>query len=196
MSESLLENANVTTQRGLLASSSPESAAWLAALSVSTFGNLLDDASLRISVHLRLGARICTEHKCVCGDMVDQRGHHGLSCKKSRERQGCHSALNESIQRALGFAKVTSILEPPSLENVNVITQARLLASSSTGSAAWLAALPASTFGKLLDYALLHILVGLRLNARICAEHKRVRGGISGDVPVKRAEEDRVAIAR
>ena len=115
-SESLLENANVITQARLLASSSTESAAWLAALPVSTFGNLLDDASLRISVGLRLGARICTEHKCVCGGMVDQWGHHGLSCKKSRGRQGRHSALNESIERALGSAKVTSILEPPGLD--------------------------------------------------------------------------------
>ena len=114
--ESLLANVNVITQARLLASSSTESAAWLAALPVSTFGNLLDDASLRISVGLRLGARICTEHKCVCGSMVDQWGHHGLSCKKSRGRQGRHSALNESIQRALGSAKVTSILEPPGLD--------------------------------------------------------------------------------
>ena len=58
-SESLLENANVITQARLLASSSTESAAWLAALPVSTFGNLLDDPSLRISVHLRLGASTC-----------------------------------------------------------------------------------------------------------------------------------------
>ena len=65
---------------------------------MSALKNLLDDASLRISVGL------------------DQWGHHGLSCKKSRGRQGRHSALNESIQRALGSAKVTSILEPPGLD--------------------------------------------------------------------------------
>ena len=64
-SESLLDNANVITQARLLAASSTESAAWLAALPVSMFGNLLDDASLRISVGLRLGASICSEHKCV-----------------------------------------------------------------------------------------------------------------------------------
>ena len=115
-SESLLDNANVITQARLLAASSTESAAWLAALPVSMFANLLDDASLRISVGLRLGVSICSEHKCVCGGMVDQWGHHGLACKKSRGRQGRHSALNESIQRALGSAKVTSVLEPPGLD--------------------------------------------------------------------------------
>ena len=44
--QSLLENAYVIILARLLASSSTESAAWLAALPVSTFGNLLDDASL------------------------------------------------------------------------------------------------------------------------------------------------------
>ena len=111
-SESLLDNANVIKQARLLGASSTESAAWLAALPVSTFGNLVDDASLPISVGLRLGASICSEHRCVCGGMVD----HGLACKKSRGRQGRHSALNESIQRALGSAKVTSVLEPPGLD--------------------------------------------------------------------------------
>ena len=81
----LLENANVITQARLLASSNTESAAWLIALPVSTFGNLLDDATLRISVGLRLGARICTEHKCIGGGKVDQWGHHELSCKKPEE---------------------------------------------------------------------------------------------------------------
>ena len=73
-SESLLDNANVITQVRLLAASSTESAAFLAALPVSTFGNLLDDASLCISVGLRLGASICSELKCVCGGMVDKWG--------------------------------------------------------------------------------------------------------------------------
>ena len=81
-------NANVITQARLLASSSTEAAAWLAARPVSTFGKLLDDASLRISVGLRLGARICTAHKCVCGGMRNQWDPHGLSCKQSRGRQG------------------------------------------------------------------------------------------------------------
>ena len=49
-------------------------------------------------------------------NMMDQWGHHGLACKKSRGRQGRHSALNESIQRALRSAKVASVLEPPGLD--------------------------------------------------------------------------------
>ena len=79
---SILENADVISQARLLAASSMESAAWLSALPVATLGNLLDDASLRIAVALRLGAVVCTEHVCVCGQRVDKFGHHGLSCKK------------------------------------------------------------------------------------------------------------------
>ena len=80
------------------------------------------------------------------------------------------------------------------LENASVITQARLLASSSM-----LAALPVSTFENLLDDASLCISVGLRLDYRICMEHNVEVWWISGvitDFPVKRAEEDMVAIAR
>ena len=90
-----------------------ESVAWLSALPVATICNLLDDSSLRIAVGLRLGAVICTEHLCICGQNVDKCGHHGLSCKKSR---GWHSSLNDAVQRSLGSAHVTSVLEPVGLD--------------------------------------------------------------------------------
>ena len=85
-------------------------------LLVATLGNLLDDALLRIAVGLRLGAVVCTEHICICGQKVDKYGHHGLSCKKSRGRFARHCSLNEAIQRSLGSAHVTSVLEPVGLD--------------------------------------------------------------------------------
>ena len=93
--ESILEKADVISLSRLLAASSTESAAWLSALPVATIGNLLDDSSLRISVGLRLGATICTEHTFVCGEKVDKFDHHGLLCKKSRGRFARHSSLND-----------------------------------------------------------------------------------------------------
>ena len=114
--ESILEKADVISRSRLLAASSKESAAWLSALPVATLGNMLDDASLRIAVGLRLGAVVCTEHSCICGQNVDKYGHHGLSCKKSRGRFARHCALNDAIQRSLGSAKVTSVLEPAGLD--------------------------------------------------------------------------------
>ena len=83
--ESLLENADVISRSRLLATSSSESAAWLSALPVATLGNLLDDSSLRVAVGLRLGAVVCTEHKCICGQSVDKYGHHGLSWHQGPE---------------------------------------------------------------------------------------------------------------
>ena len=114
--ESILENADVISRSRLLAASSTESAAWLSALPVATIGNLLDDSSLRIAVGLRLGAAICTEHTCICGQQVDKYGHHGLACKKSRGRFARHSSLNDAIQRSLGSAHITSVLEPVGLD--------------------------------------------------------------------------------
>ena len=31
----------------------------------------------------RLGASLCEPHQCTCGNMVNTRGNHGLSCKRS-----------------------------------------------------------------------------------------------------------------
>ena len=47
---------------------------------------------------------------------MDKFGHHGLSCKKSRGRHARHNSLNNAVQRALGSAHVTSVLEPVGLD--------------------------------------------------------------------------------
>ena len=47
---------------------------------------------------------------------MDKYGHHGLSCKKSRGRRARHCSLNDAIQRSLGSAHVTSVLEPVGLD--------------------------------------------------------------------------------
>ena len=52
----------------------------------------------------------------MCGQNVDKHGCHGLSCKKSRGRFARHCALNDAIQRSLGSAQVTSVLEPAGLD--------------------------------------------------------------------------------
>ena len=93
-----------------------KSATCLSALPVATISNLLDDSALRIEVGLRLEAVICTEHLCICGQNVDRYGHHGLSCEKIRGRHARNSSLNDAVQRSLGSAHVTSVLEPVGLD--------------------------------------------------------------------------------
>ncbi|XP_055347966.1 uncharacterized protein LOC129595079 [Paramacrobiotus metropolitanus] len=95
--------------------SSKENGAWLEALPAASLGNFLNDTTLRIAVGLRLGVPITTPHRCNCGEWVDSRGYHGLSCKKSRGRKSRHSCLNATLKRAFASAGIETELEPPGI---------------------------------------------------------------------------------
>ncbi|CAG9131822.1 unnamed protein product [Plutella xylostella] len=101
------------------ASSKPESGSWLHALPSPQMGTLLDDDSLRIAVALRLGCDICEQHHCICGALVDSRGHHGLSYPKCAGRFPRHHALNDLIKRAMVMANIPCVLEPPGLSRTD-----------------------------------------------------------------------------
>ena len=75
----------------------------------------MDNESIRASVALRLGAKICEPHRCPCGEQVDIRGLHGLTCKRAAGRLSRHNYLNDLIWRALIKAGIPSIKEPSSL---------------------------------------------------------------------------------
>ena len=99
-----------------LAASCKESGAWLNALPVTSLGLRMDDATMRISMGLRLGLPLCQSHTCQhCGAEVSQFATHGLSCRKSAERHHRHSAVNDIICRALVAAHLPSRLEPSGL---------------------------------------------------------------------------------
>lgn len=97
----------------LLAASQEESGLWLSTLRSTSLGLCLDNDSLRISVALRIGAKICHPHTCICGKEVDAFGHHGLSCSKCAGRHPRHHVMNETIRRGLVSAGIPAILEPP-----------------------------------------------------------------------------------
>ena len=79
--EEVLQSAQDQAGRArLLAVAAPHSGDFLHALPCSSVGTRLDDTSLRIAVSLRLGASICAPHTCVCGQLVDSSGVHGLAC--------------------------------------------------------------------------------------------------------------------
>ena len=77
---------NQVDRARLIAVSAPHAGDWLKAIPISAFGLRLDDDSKRIAVGLRLGLPLCSSHSCLCGEQVDSRGIHGLSCRTSAGR--------------------------------------------------------------------------------------------------------------
>ncbi|GAU99787.1 hypothetical protein RvY_10738 [Ramazzottius varieornatus] len=60
----------------------------------------------------RLGVRLCCPHACRCGSNVDEYGQHGMYCRCSGGRYSPHSALSESLKRALTSTQTPAIREP------------------------------------------------------------------------------------
>ena len=58
---------------------------------------------------------MCEPHRCTCGEEVDPRGHHSLSCKRSSGRSSRHLNLNDIVWRALARADIPSVKEPSGL---------------------------------------------------------------------------------
>ena len=108
------------TRARLLATSAPHSGDWLLAIPISLCGGLrLDDEAIRIAVGLRLGCKIGEPHYCVCGELVDARESHSLSCKHRLERLARHHSINDLIHRALIRANIPSIKEPKGLLRID-----------------------------------------------------------------------------
>ena len=99
----------------LLALCSPRSGDWLKALPLSSCGLRLDDDTIRVTIGLHLGARLCEPHGCPCGSQVDSKGLHGLSCKRSAGRTSRHNFINDVLWRAITKAGVPAIKEPAGL---------------------------------------------------------------------------------
>lgn len=99
----------------LLASCSPGSGDWLHALPLSSVGLKLDNATVRISAGLRLGAPVVRSHTCVCGSTVTVDGHHGLSCRHGSGRHSRHDQINDLLYRAFASAGTLATREPQSL---------------------------------------------------------------------------------
>src|SRR6201995_3381441 len=64
---------------------------------------------------LRLGCSLFTAHSCICGDLVDARGTHGLACRRNKGRIIRHCLLNDVVQRSLTKAGFPAIKEPSGL---------------------------------------------------------------------------------
>ena len=112
LAERLKEEADQISRARLLAAAERESGLWLQVLPSASLGTLLDSETFRVAVALRVGAAVCELHTCRCGQRMDVRGLHGLSCRFSAGRHPRHAALNDVVRRALKSAGIPSIMEP------------------------------------------------------------------------------------
>ncbi len=110
--DELLSSSGPTDRARLLSSSTQPSSKWLQAVPSQQLGLLLDNDSARVAVALRLGNNVCEPHRCICGEMVDPKGYHALSCNKTSGKYVCHSTINKTFSMAFSSAQVPNRLEP------------------------------------------------------------------------------------
>ena len=108
----LITHLDAENVERLSAYQDPFGSAWLNVVSNKNLGSTLTDQQLRISLSLRLGAKICEKHTCRCGKRVEENGHHSLSCARSAGRFSRHHNLNTLMKQSLSSIKVPSILVP------------------------------------------------------------------------------------
>lgn len=111
-----MNESNQLDRARLLAAAAPHTGAWLSAIPVACLGLLLPDDAVRVGVALRLGCAIQIPHKCCCGSMTDELGHHNLSCRFNAGRFPRHAALNDIVYRGLASAGIAAVLEPRGLD--------------------------------------------------------------------------------
>ena len=108
----LLHAVDIKDKARLLATQAPHSGDWLFATPVTAIGLKMSNETIRVAVGTRLGTRLCEPHTCPCGSLVDARGLHGLSCRRSAGRHARHSQLNDIIWRSLRRANIPASKEP------------------------------------------------------------------------------------
>ena len=99
----------------ILASKAAHTGDWLNAPFITSIGLRMSNETIRVAVGVRLGAKLCDPHQRNCVALVDAKGLHGLSCRRSTGRHARHSLLNDTIRRALNKAGVPSTKEPAGL---------------------------------------------------------------------------------
>ena len=113
--QTLLDNATSDTDKArLLAVKADHGSEWIF-LSISACGLRISNEAVRIAIGLRLRLNICELHSCPCGGVVDAKGIHGLSCKRSAGRSIRHQEINDLVWRAIRRADTPSIKEPAGL---------------------------------------------------------------------------------
>src|SRR6188508_1233248 len=99
----------------LLAVFSPHAGDWLNAAPITSVGLRMSNDVIRVAAGLRLGSNLCAPHTCGCGQSVDARGSHGLSCSRNAGRSLRNLLINDIVHRELIRAEVAAVREPTGL---------------------------------------------------------------------------------
>ena len=78
---------------------------------ITFIGLRMCNETIRVAVSLRHGAILREPHQCNCGALVDARGLHGLSCRRSAGKHARRILLNDTIWRVLNKVGVQSAKE-------------------------------------------------------------------------------------
>ena len=126
---------------------------------MTAVGLRLSDEAIRIAVGFRLGSQTCQSHSCVCGAMVDAKGLHCLSSKRSAPRQIRHAQMNDIIWRSVKKAQYPAIKEPVGLSRSDGKDRMGQRWSHGREGSRWLGTWPSQ----------------IRLRTLILARHRRER---------------------
>ena len=99
--DQLITDINTKNVKRLNAFQDPFGSAWLNVVPNKNIGLKLTDQQPHISSSLRLCEKICEKHTCRCGTLVEENGHHGLSCARSAVRFSRHHSLNTLMELLL-----------------------------------------------------------------------------------------------
>ena len=97
------------------AAGAPHAGDWLNAPPITAMELRLSDEAIWFAVGYRLASVTCQPHTCICGNKVNARGLHGLSCRKSILGHIRQSQLNDIIWRAVRKTQIPAVKEAPGL---------------------------------------------------------------------------------
>ena len=78
---------------------------------ITACGLSLSNEAILVAIILQLELSLCERRPCTCGSVVDARGLHGLSCKRSAGCSTRHQQLNDVIWCALRQADIPAVKE-------------------------------------------------------------------------------------
>jgi hypothetical protein len=100
----------------LKANAISESGSWLDMRPSDHLDTLLTDEELTAAAALRLGVAFCEPHNCHhCGEYVDSRALHGISCVSGIHRRQKHDEINRLTAAAFRRAHISATTEPTGL---------------------------------------------------------------------------------